>query len=130
MGKSLIIKGADFSANGIKVTSLKGEQVKTNIQANALNIAVKQSWLSTLGLTNGQVIIRVSSNDSVVNTKLNGKTINVLKYVSEYSYLGEFTWGNDFTFNYPIANLVELAIQTDSTLSDMDNRDIIVKILQ
>lgn len=130
MGKSLIIKGADFSANGIKVKSVKGEQVKTNPQANALNINIKQTWLSTLGLTSGQVTIRVSSNDSAVNTKLNGKIITVKKYVSEYSDVGTFTWGEDFTFDYPIENLVEFAIQSATNLTEMDNRDIIVQIIQ
>jgi hypothetical protein len=132
MGKALVIKDADFSENGIQLEPIKGRIVKTNTSSNGLNIGLSASWINELGLSNRDFTLILSSHDDTVNEKLNGLVIIVKAFISgAYTDVGSFLWGRKYTTTYPLANSpVELRFQSTGSLTDMNDKDVIVEVYQ
>lgn len=100
MGKSLIIKGANFSANGMPVEYIAGSDTQTN-DMSGLNIDLGKEFVNGLGLAAGTTKFVLRSDDASVNSILNGKSITVISS-GDYSVVGAFEYGNPFTISVPM----------------------------
>lgn len=98
MGKSLIIKGADFSENGMPINIVLGKLVKTNTTA-ALNVSFAKDLIDSLNPTQEQIQVLLGTDDEAVNTQMTGKTVYYIKSTSPYATYGVKKWGEFLTIN-------------------------------
>lgn len=98
MGKSLIIKGADFSENGMPINIVLGKLVKTNTTA-ALNVSFAKDLIDSLNPTQEQIKVLLGTDDEAVNTQMTGKTVYYIKSTSPYVTYGAKNWGEFLTIN-------------------------------
>lgn len=119
MGKSLIIRGANFSNNGIAINPAIGTLVYVNSQDNAMNFDLKQNQLSPLSPSGDKIKVIVYSDDSYVNTQLQGATINFLSSAGWQS-LGTTTLGSPLELDYPLA--ATIVVQTSSDFSGLSGK--------
>lgn len=98
MGKSLIIKGADFSENGMPINIVLGKLVKTNTTA-ALNTAFSKDLIEGLNPTKEQIQVVLGTDNETVNSQMSGKTVYYIKSTSPYATYGAARWGNLLTIN-------------------------------
>lgn len=127
MGKSLIIKGADFSENGMPINIVLGKLVKTNTTA-ALNTAFSKDLIEGLNPTKEQIQVVLGTDSETVNSQMSGKTVYYIKSTSPYVTYGAARWGNLLTIN--IANLGSSIRCQSSGNNYFENVDVWLKVIE
>lgn len=127
MGKSLIIKGADFSENGMPINIVLGKLVKTNTTA-ALNMRFSKGLIEGLNPTKEQIQVVLGTDNETVNTQMTGKTVYYIKSTSPYVTYGAQKWGNLLKIN--IADLGSSIICQSSENKYFENVDVWLKVIE
>ena len=121
MGKRLIIKGADFTTNGItvyKFVPVTTKQVKTSYTNNRLNV---NNVIDVSAITvNTEYFIKVTSQ----NNKFNDLSLDLIKAKdSSYKSVVQFNIGNYASFKVeelPTAFLLQTREDVDTAVTGDD----------
>lgn len=127
MGKSLIIKGADFSENGMPINIVLGKLVKTNTTAG-LNTAFSKDLIEGLNPTKDQIQVVLGTDSETVNSQMSGKTVYYIKSTSPYATYGSVRWGNLLKIN--IADLGSSIRCQSSGNNYFENVDVWLKVIE
>lgn len=127
MGKSLIIKGADFSENGMPINIVLGKLVKTNTTA-ALNTAFSKNLIEGLNPTKEQIQVVLGTDNETVNSQMSGKTVYYIKSTSPYETYGAARWGNLLKIN--IADLGSSILCQSSGNNFFKNVEVWLKVIE
>ena len=130
MGKSLIIKGADFSANGIHVDTVLTSVEKTNSMDEVLNVDISKAALDSVSseVTGNKVKLLVSCSDAGANAILRGQTLTYRSAASGFPILGTGVWGSTFEIDYPQSAAV--IIQSPQNLSGLEDKVFTISVVQ
>lgn len=126
MGKSLIIKGADFSANGIDVTVILGTLTKTNTSA-VLNSFFTKANIEALNPLGNSIKVMVGTDNAVANASMAGKMVAYIKSTNPYSQYGSAVWGTPITIS--LENLGNVLVQNAET-NAFENVEIWLKVIE
>lgn len=126
MGKSLIIKGADFSENGMPINIVLGKLDKENTTA-ALNVNFAKDLIEGLNPTKEQIQVVLGTDNETVNSQMAGKTVVYIKSTSPYVSYGTKRWGELLTIN--TADLGNVRCQSSGN-TFFENVEVWLKVIE
>ena len=126
MGKSLVIKGADFSANGIPVEVILGTLTKENTSA-LLNAVFLEANIKALNPSTSTIKVLLGTDDATADASMTGKTVSYIKSASPYVAYGSGLWGRPFEIT--LSNLGNVICQSTET-NAFENVEVWLKVIE